>query len=366
MNSKECLALSLMVGSVVILLLQMVKSHPRFRSRLHTGIYAVCAVVLLLYIREILNGFLDSVNRLLVLCNTEFSTEMQTFTINGKIQPGADLFWVLLTVPAAIGILTVMNEKRVGVETLLVLLSLLVGFVLCRYASMWMALFCLLAGFLGTLVYAAVSGRPLPLRRCLYCVLLLAVVGGFVMAAPDYEGSDMFNIWKKDMISWVVRSRYEEEVLASNNLHNTADIRTLLYPTAGVVFLVYLLLVTYLVLELQRGLRIYYRKKWGYAEDMDEYVERMQLILRLAGVKGRYRHPLELTEQVTEAFPGISPGEYEQAVELIRKVRFEQEQLHSTEKYFLECFLKKMEKILYEKRRFLRKSWLRYRYVLNW
>ncbi len=136
-----------------------------------------------------------------------------------------------------------------------------------------------------------------------------------------------------------------------------------------VLLILYTCFFLYLILELQRILRILYRRKlerrlrneklvWLYADEI-------QKMLQYAGVKGNYNHPFELTDDVDKKFRGISKNRYERAIFLIHKVRFGEKELRKDEKYALSCFVLKLKRELYQNQGFFGKLKLRYGYVVE-
>ena len=136
-----------------------------------------------------------------------------------------------------------------------------------------------------------------------------------------------------------------------------------------VLLILYTCFFLYLILELQRILRILYRRKlerrlrneklvWLYADEI-------QKMLQYAGVKGNYNHPFELTDDVDKKFRGISKNRYERAIFLIHKVRFGEKELRKDEKYALSCFVLKLKRELYQNQGFFGKLKLRYGYAVE-
>ncbi len=138
---------------------------------------------------------------------------------------------------------------------------------------------------------------------------------------------------------------------------------------AGVVFILYICFFLYLILELQRFIRISYRKRLE-SKFLNEklaglYAGEIQKTLRYAGVIGNYNHPFELTDDVNKKFQGISKSRYERAIFLIQKVRFGNMELRKDEKYALSCFVLKLKRELYLSKGFFGRLKLRYGYAVE-
>ena len=140
---------------------------------------------------------------------------------------------------------------------------------------------------------------------------------------------------------------------------------------AGAVLLVicYILLILYLILELQRYLRLSHQNKNEKEMDSEAFVEEhltsIERMLAGNNIFGDYAHPKELWERVAEEFPGITRREYMRTVELIQKVRFGGKELLPYERHTLHCFYDHMVTIWYTESRVFRKMVLRYYYLVE-
>jgi hypothetical protein len=138
---------------------------------------------------------------------------------------------------------------------------------------------------------------------------------------------------------------------------------------ARILALLYGLFFLYLLLELQRWLRICIRRR--KTRKLDEegrvalYARQLMKTLRYGGVEGNYNHPLELTDQVVAQFPGVRAWAYERAVGLVQKVRFGCKPLQPHERHALTGTLATMRQALYSSASFLKRLRLRYQYAVE-
>ena len=132
----------------------------------------------------------------------------------------------------------------------------------------------------------------------------------------------------------------------------------------------YLLFFLYLLLELQRWVRLRFRKraekqKTDQAVFVQRFVERIEKLFVLAKIEGDYTWSKGLWEEIRGKFPEIRQSEYERALELVQKVRFGGIELKGYEIYTLKCFRRKMQDSLYRHKKIRGKIFLRYVYLLG-
>ena len=131
------------------------------------------------------------------------------------------------------------------------------------------------------------------------------------------------------------------------------------------LFIWALITICYLLLELQRAIRLHIQKNKKQAAISEHklvpyYIKGIKLVLIAGKIKGDFSHPLELWEQIERNFSDIQQEEYERTLKLIQKARFGGMQLKSYEMYTLECFTKHLKEALYKKQNFIGKICLRY------
>lgn len=175
--------------------------------------------------------------------------------------------------------------------------------------------------------------------------------------------------------SYQVNSRQEEDGLDVESGESAADAGdspdekktmpvTLRRVLAAILLCLYGLLAVFLLLELQRYLRIRVRRRALSGKDgrsgNSERARRLFLLLESGGVSGNYGHLMGLSGQIPECFPGVSGWEYERAVSLLQKVTFGGSALLPHEEHALDCCLDKMENSLYRRSSLAGKFRLRY------
>lgn len=127
----------------------------------------------------------------------------------------------------------------------------------------------------------------------------------------------------------------------------------------------YIMLILYLILELQRAIRLYFLKK-----DCDDqlsalnYAKILEQLWKLSKISGDYSQPKSLEADIIKTYPEVDPFEYQRAIFLIQKARFGQKTLKTHEFYTLTCFVHKISHLLWRKQNFFGKILLRYVYII--
>ena len=153
---------------------------------------------------------------------------------------------------------------------------------------------------------------------------------------------------------------------SGSETQNRESVRLTHWLPEKLILAAYILFVIYLLLELQRVVRI---RVQGSRRKKEEEVENWNLqirrILTIGKVKGDYAKPLELLEQIQEKFPGIREEEYDRIVELIQKARFGGKQWTLAEQRCMEYFVRHLKESLYENSSRAKRLMLRYLWLIS-
>lgn len=127
----------------------------------------------------------------------------------------------------------------------------------------------------------------------------------------------------------------------------------------------YFVLIIYLLLELQRRIRLYFwNKKYSDTIDPKECAAILEQLWILSKIKGDYSKPLSLESAIIKSYPQVSSFEYQRVISLIQKSRFGGKTLKPYEYHTLICFIHKISHLLWRKQSFFGKILLRYVYII--
>ncbi len=217
MYDEFCLTGALLAGCLTVLALQISELSPKISQGIKAGIYVLSLLSFLGFILFISQGFLDTVNRFMVLWNLRFQTEFEQFSVNSQVVLGSRVFWCLLSVLLAASVRMLVKKRYTGMTLALVICALLAGFVLGR-SPMWMSVLCLLAGVFGTLIFFAAPARQNGIRGA-GCLLAMGIlIFGILLATGGYEGLNQIARWKAGTAAWFEKFRYGTDTLPKGNL----------------------------------------------------------------------------------------------------------------------------------------------------
>ncbi len=217
MYGDFCLLGAFLTGNLVILALKITEGHQKAFSAVKAGIYVVSLLSFLGAILYVSQGFLDTVNRFMVLWNLRFRTELEQFSVNARVPAGSLLFWCLLAVLLGAGLAVLVKRRNVGMILAFVCCGLLAGFILGR-SSMWISVLCLILGVFGMLVFSAAPGRQNGIRGFLCLGAVCAVVLILIFVTGGYEGLSQIARWRADAVAWFEKFRYGEDTLPKGEM----------------------------------------------------------------------------------------------------------------------------------------------------
>lgn len=184
-----------------------------------------------------------------------------------------------------------------------------------------------------------------------------------ISSMPDDHGADT----KDDGMQGVggeqgAKEGNEEKTNWEERVKAAADI---------LLIFLYFCFFVYLILELQRYLRI--RKKAAqraqiFAEGQPEeeyYMKEIRRLFGIAGMKESMFQPEEEKPDMEKMFPGIYEKEYERASQLLQRAVFGRKKLEVYERHTLDCFIQRISVALYQNQNFIRKMILRYVYIVR-
>ncbi len=162
------------------------------------------------------------------------------------------------------------------------------------------------------------------------------------------------------------RQAKEKSGGSGSEAQNRVSLRGHFWILESVILLGYLLLAVYLILELQRAvrIRILQRRQQKHTDEAEDRILRIRRLLTIGKIKGDYSRPLELLEQIQSKYPDIREEEYHHIVELIQKARFGGKEWKKSEQRAIDHFIRHLEKCLYEQSGRIRRWMLRYFWII--
>ena len=138
------------------------------------------------------------------------------------------------------------------------------------------------------------------------------------------------------------------------------------------LILLYCCFFLYLILELQRYLRL--RRKHAEREKIlaseqpaeEYYMNEIRRLFVIAGIRESMIQPEEGEKpDIEKTFPGVYEKEYERVSQLLQRAVFGRKKLEVYEKHTLDCFIRRISAALYQNQNFIRKMILRYVYIMQ-
>ena len=142
------------------------------------------------------------------------------------------------------------------------------------------------------------------------------------------------------------------------------------YAAGALVVFLYVVFGIYLLLELQRAIRLRAKenrkkRKVAAGEEVFYYVEEVEHLMRLAGIKNPKERIEENWNLIQQKIPGIKREELKRAADLVQKERFGGQTLTAYEYRTLESLEHRIESRLYQNGTWYRKVLYRYVWILR-
>ena len=161
------------------------------------------------------------------------------------------------------------------------------------------------------------------------------------------------------------------EQTGSGNGQSETKEKAHVYRVIGALILIlYAAFILYLLLELQRAVRIALRERKGKEKQRDgisadEYVAYAEWLFGIAGVRLESEQMEENWDEIRKKIPGVTREELERPAELVQKERFGGKQLKPYEYHALESLVIRMENALLETGGPMKKLMFRYWWALK-
>lgn len=221
--SYLCILAGVAAGSLVTVVLQVAQCKSADGAyRVKVAIYLICLVTAAVSIRYLSQGVFDMADRLIVLWNQRFHTEIERFAIGNGAASGAVILWAELG--AILGGITLLQIQKQKMRFIVpaVLAATFLNFVVCDGNFYGMML--LLLGFCEMFTHYSAPKRANGFKACLCLgsfVLLFAVL---FVSTGSYTRVRKLEQWKKHAADQYETLRYGEDTLPQGNLRKASDL----------------------------------------------------------------------------------------------------------------------------------------------
>ena len=223
LGSAFCLPISVAAAFLTILLLQLTAGSQRLHQHIKRGMRLVCLAVSAAGFLLLIQGFLETVNRLRELCNLRFYTDFLTLGNGKHVGEGSVLFWTVLTVLGAVWVQQQI-EKRCMAGVMLPMLAAYAFALVFEQPELWASTLVFSMVIIGTLFYYEAPGRRIHRRGVFFILFLAAVTGGILLMSAHYGSSTGLENWKRGAAEWLEQVRYGEDTLPEGNLREASGL----------------------------------------------------------------------------------------------------------------------------------------------
>lgn len=218
-----CMLLSLAAGAISIVEQQYFQGVKQVAKRMKTGEYIAGMVGILVMLPWLMQGFLDIINRMLLLWNFRFETDAGKFAVDGRVQAGAPLLWILVSLILSVFIFQQIKNKKFSGIVLLLVVALAFGLVLGQSLMSGTVLFvCMI--WIGTVIFYCSPGRVLHFRGAGVIAIFLLICGVILSFTTQYTGSSTVEALKEKWKNGIEKIRYGEDTLPEGDFRKAQDL----------------------------------------------------------------------------------------------------------------------------------------------
>lgn len=211
-----CIVLSLVTGAVSTGVQQYLPGLKRVAKRMRTGGYMAGMAGIILLLPWLVQGFLDMVNRLIILWNFRFGTDAGKFAVDSRVQTGAIILWILAALVLSVFVFRQIKAGKFAGIVVLLIVALAFGLVLGQSLMSGTVLFVCMV-WIGTVIFYGSPGRVLHLKGAGIILIILIVCGVILSITTEYTGSRAVEALKGKWKDGVEKVRYGEDTLPEGN-----------------------------------------------------------------------------------------------------------------------------------------------------
>lgn len=221
--SYVCILAGVAAGLLVTVVLQTAQwASEDGGYKVKVAIYLICLVTAAVSIRYLSQGVFDMADRLIVLWNQRFNTEIERFAVGNGAALGAVILWALLgAVLSGITLLQIQKQKMRFIIPALLIATFL-NFVVCDGNLPGMIL--LLLGFFEMFTHYSATKRANGFKAFLCLVGFGLVFGGLLVSTGNYTKIKSVEQWKKHAAEDYEKLRYGEDTLPQGNLRKASGL----------------------------------------------------------------------------------------------------------------------------------------------
>lgn len=222
-SSGHCLIAAWLMGGFTILLCTLTEGRTR---AFHWGkllLYAICGLGLVLSIGSVVQGFLWEVNRLIILWNARFQTELERFVLGSSAEAGTVVLWGLMAVPVALFLWSVVRRRKVGGLLILFLMAAFLGTVVGTTEILSGVCIAFL-GLAGYFLYDSTPRRRIGLLEIVNLVMTIVVLGISFPLTAGYKGQTTLAEIKESIAKGAEKLRFGEDTLPEGDFEKASEL----------------------------------------------------------------------------------------------------------------------------------------------
>ena len=222
--SSACLIASLCSGIAAVLLWQLCIRFPKRAAIIRGVVYVLCVGAFVLNVRSIIQGFLYTVDGVIVLWNLRFGTEWTQFQVDASAGIGSVLLWGLVAVPVSLLILSQLRRRK-GWGLLPVLGGVAAFGLIIGQSSMWLSVMLLLTGLLGCFFFYCAPEREMGLQGILLLLLLWIPAVFMTVFTASYEKLPSIEKAKERAAEKIEQIRYGSDTLPEGDFAKASGLQ---------------------------------------------------------------------------------------------------------------------------------------------
>ena len=223
MYTKTCLIISIIAGAIVMISRKFSHLFKSWEKRIDLILYCLGLLCLAVSNFSLIQAIFDLANRFIMLYNARFDTSFERFAVDSRAALGSIILWILLGGIISDFIYRQMKKQKLYGIVIILLLSILFGFVIGN-SSMLLPALLIVISISNLFVYDCAPKREIGSLFFVCKLLSLMFIAGLFMISSVYTRSDSLEIWKIKMSDRIDEIRYGKDSLPKGNLYKTSNL----------------------------------------------------------------------------------------------------------------------------------------------